>query len=96
MLQKWDSSSVALRFDACPHCGFAYGTGVQDNGDIGELAPEELWQTICHAIGVSSRTQLQTLVRDWPSTSSLTPSIFNYDSDPPDEIRRHMPGDAAP
>lgn len=84
LLQKYDSCNQAFLFDACPHCGFAYGTGSREDGSHGEITPEEVWAAILEHHGVATREELiikLNLSREpgTPETSDIWPSVFEHE-----------------
>jgi hypothetical protein len=88
MLQKdGGDSSLALAFDACPHCGFAYGTGYLPARECaGPLTVEQIWSAIFRHHGVKNRFELIAKLQlstasDVPEqTEGTWPSVFAYTS----------------
>lgn len=86
MLQKdGGGSSLALAFDACPHCGFAYGTScLQSVGCPRLLSVEQVWSAIFRHYGVKSRSalirklELSTAPGSPLQTEGIWPSVFAY------------------
>jgi hypothetical protein len=86
MLQKdGGGSSLALAFDACPHCGFAYGTGYLHARECaGRLTVDQIWSAIFRYHGVKNRFDLITKLRlsttpgSPEQTEGIWPSVFAY------------------
>lgn len=82
MLQKWESSGYGFMFDACPWCGFAYGT--QDLSDI--ESSDEVWTSILKHHDVSTRKELIEYFRAFgpfpeyvtEEESEFYPSLFDH------------------
>jgi DNA-directed RNA polymerase subunit RPC12/RpoP len=86
MLQKdGGGSSSALAFDACPHCGFAYGTGyLPATGCYGALTSKQVWSAIFRHYGAQNRSELigklelSTAEGSPEQTKGIWPSVFAY------------------
>lgn len=86
MLQKDGGGSThAIAFDACPHCGFAYGTGDLDSSDgWGAYGQVRVWNSIFRRHGVRSRAELireLNLSREPggpEDPGGVWPSVFDY------------------
>ncbi len=86
MLQKHGGgSSLALAYDACPHCGFAYGTGYLPARECaGRLTVDQIWSAIFRHYGVKNRfelirkLQLSTAPGVPEQSEGIWPSVFAY------------------
>ena len=93
MLQKCDSSFTALNFDACPHCGFIYGTRVKEGCGVTEFDAEsskDVWLSILAHHDVRSAEELIAMYADFetgPDVDDFFPSVFDYSGDSQEEIQ---------
>lgn len=89
MLMKWESCRLGFLFDACPWCGFAYGTDSD-----GEYSSKEVWRAIFAAHKVKSLEELikkLKLTKDGNGgAGSISPSIFDYSKDSKEELKKRI------
>lgn len=80
MYQKFESSNYGFMFDACSHCGFAYGTV-----DTAEQTPDKVWEAIFEHFKISNKEELTEKLQIEEYTSKdnkeLHPSVFDYSKD---------------
>jgi hypothetical protein len=87
MLQKdGGGSDLNFAFDACPHCGFAYGTGpLAEGGGWGVCGQVRVWKAIFAHYGVRSRSELIRLLNlsrepgRPEDPDGVWPSLFDYE-----------------
>ena len=94
MIQIYHSSSHGHNCEACPNCGFAYGTGVRSEDEdiniVSEFTSKEIWDIMAGMHddldilnGTESEREIQIKLRDaldlgGKTPNSLYPSIFDY------------------
>lgn len=78
MLQKWDSCSHALQYDACPHCGFAYGVAANPDFIVATCHPVDLWESVFSHYCVDSLAMLREKIKDWEPSRARDTCVFDY------------------
>lgn len=96
MLQKYDSSTTALMFDACPHCGFIYGTVFEEGKGITSISKDnatDIWRQILEHHGETSMEALASrhaAIETGEGIDDFYPSLFDYSGDTDEEIQSRI------